>query len=205
VTVIQNATPILSAIGAQTITEDGTLELTLIATDAENDNLTFEAESSQNITASVSGTTLTITPKANFNGSEDITVKVDDGYTEDSEVVTVTVTNQNDETTGDVTITGTATEDETLTADTSAITDEDGIGTFTYQWKAAGTDITGATSSTYVLTQAEVGKVITVEVVHTDALGTTEPAKTSEETSAVVNVNDETTGDVTITGNSNRR
>ena len=117
---------------------------------------------------------------------------------------TTAVANVNDETTGDVTITGTPREDEVLTANTDAIDDEDGIGTYTYQWQADGVDIAGATNATYTLTQAEVGKVITVVAVHTDALGTVENPITSAATTAVANVNDETTGDVTITGTPRR-
>ena len=84
---------------------------------------------------------------------------------------TTAVANVNDPTTGSVTIDGTPTEGQTLTANTSALTDEDGIGTFAYQWKADTDNISGATSGTYTLTQAEVGKTITVEVIHTDAYG----------------------------------
>ena len=108
-----------------------------------------------------------------------------------SSAATTAVVNVNDETTGDVTITGTPREDEVLTANTNAIDDEDGIGTYTYQWQADGVDIAGATNATYTLTQAEVGKVITVVVVHTDALGTVENPISSAATTAVVNVNDE--------------
>ncbi|MGY4879723.1 hypothetical protein ACLUEY_17830, partial [Vreelandella aquamarina] len=85
---------------------------------------------------------------------------------------TESVANVNDSPAGDVIITGTATEDETLTADTSDLADKDGLGTFSYAWKADGTAITGATSSTYTLTQAEVGKAITVAVSYTDGEGT---------------------------------
>ena len=60
-------------------------------------------------------------------------------------------------------------------------------------------DIAGATNATYTLTQAEVGKAITVEVTYTDAQGSGKTT-TSAATAAVANVNDETTGDVTITG-----
>ncbi|MGO3783788.1 MAG: DUF4214 domain-containing protein, partial [Vreelandella alkaliphila] len=113
---------------------------------------------------------------------------------------TDSVANVNDAPTGNVIITGTTTEDETLTADTSALVDEDGLGTFSYAWKADGTTITGATSNTYTLTQAEVGKAITVEVSYTDGQGTAE-ALTSAATDSVANVNDAPTGNVTITGN----
>ena len=44
------------------------------------------------------------------------------------------------------------------------------------------------------------GKTITVEVTHTDAQGTEEPALTSSPTTAVVNANDPTTGSVSIDG-----
>ncbi|UQI40282.1 DUF4214 domain-containing protein [Vreelandella venusta] len=112
---------------------------------------------------------------------------------------TESVANVNDAPTGDVIITGDAIEDETLTADTSALADEDGLGTFSYVWKADDTAITGATSSTYTLTQAEVGKAITVEVSYTDDQGTAE-AVTSDATDSVANVNDAPTGGVAISG-----
>ena len=70
---------------------------------------------------------------------------------------------------------------------------------FSYQWKADGVDISGATSSTYTLTQSEVGKAITVVVSYTDGLGTSE-SKTSAQTSNVANVNDPVGGNVTISG-----
>jgi hypothetical protein len=55
---------------------------------------------------------------------------------------------------------------------------------FAYQWKADGTDISGATNKTYVLTSAEVGKKITVMVSFTDDKSNAESA-TSAETAAV--------------------
>ena len=113
---------------------------------------------------------------------------------------TATVGNVNDLTTGEVTIDGTAAEDQTLTAVTSALADEDGKGTFTYQWQANGAAIADATSESLTLTQAQVGKTITVVVIHTDTLGMVEPAITSAETATVGNVNDPTTGVVTIDG-----
>ncbi len=113
--------------------------------------------------------------------------------------------NVNTPTTGEVTITGTQTQGEILTADTSALMDADGVGSFSYQWWASDADgsnnyaITGATSKALTLSQAQVGKTITVVVTHTDAQGMVEPAITSAATAAVTNVNDPTLGDVTIT------
>ena len=64
--------------------------------------------------------------------------------------------------TGTPAISGTAQVGETLTADTSGISDADGRdnAVFGYQWLADGTDITGATGSTYILTDADDGKAI---------------------------------------------
>ena len=77
---------------------------------------------------------------------------------------------QNTEATGSPTISGTAQVDETLTADTSGITDADGLTnvSYSYQWiRNDGTndaDIGGQTGSTYTLTDEDVGKSITVKV-----------------------------------------
>jgi Ca2+-binding RTX toxin-like protein len=58
--------------------------------------------------------------------------------------------------TGSVTISGTATQGQVLTASNN-LTDADGLGTISYQWLADGTNISGATSTTFTLTQAQVG------------------------------------------------
>jgi hypothetical protein len=101
--------------------------------------------------------------------------------------------------TGAVTITGTVTEDQTLTADTSTLADADGLGAFSYQWRRGGVPIVGATASTYVLGDADVGATITVTVSYTDGQNNPESV-TSAATAAVANVNDVPTGSVTIAG-----
>ncbi|MBK7050483.1 MAG: hypothetical protein IPH54_06640 [Rhodoferax sp.] len=116
---------------------------------------------------------------------------------------TSAVTNVNDGPTGSVTITGTPTQGQTLTA-ANTLADIDGIpttgaGAIAYQWQADGVDIAGATSSTVVLTQAQVSKAITVLARYTDAQATTESVASSA-TIAVANTNDAPTGTVTITG-----
>ena len=72
--------------------------------------------------------------------------------------------------TGAPAITGTARVGETLTADTSGIADADGLtgASFSYQWLADGSDISGATGSTYTPASADVGKAVKVRVSFTD-------------------------------------
>jgi Ca2+-binding RTX toxin-like protein len=111
---------------------------------------------------------------------------------------TAAVSNVNDAVNDAVEIVGTATEDETLMA-ISGLVDEDGLGPLAYQWLRGTEVITGATSETYTLGQADVGAVISVRISYTDQQGTAEAA-TSTATAAVTNVNDVPTGSVTIAG-----
>ena len=92
----------------------------------------------------------------------------------------------NSQATGAPTISGTAQVGETLTADTAGISDEDGLenASFSYQWLAGGTDISGATGSSYILTADEEGLTIKVRVSFTDDAGN-EESMTSAATAAV--------------------
>ncbi len=111
---------------------------------------------------------------------------------------TAAVANVNDLPTGGVTIAGVATEDQTLTAN-NTLADADGLGVLSHQWRRNGADIVGATASTYLLGDADVGATITVRISYTDNRGTAESA-TSAATAAVANINDAPTGGVTISG-----
>ena len=88
--------------------------------------------------------------------------------------------------TGAPAITGTARVGETLTANTSGIADADGLtnANFSYQWLADGSDISGATGSTYAPAGADVGKAVKVRVSFTDDAGNSETL-TSAATAAV--------------------
>ena len=103
------------------------------------------------------------------------------------------------------TISGTARVGETLTADTTGISDGDGLGnaTFAYQWLADAAEINGATASTYTLVAADAGKAIKVRVSFTDDAGNIEEL-TSAATGAVAAAppppNTPATGAPTITG-----
>ena len=90
----------------------------------------------------------------------------------------------NNAATGTPTISGTATVGQTLMAAKGTIADADGVpaeSAFTYQWiRVDGlteTDITGATSSTYTLVAADVGKKLKVKVGFTDNLSGEEERK----------------------------
>ena len=88
--------------------------------------------------------------------------------------------------TGAPTIDDTAQVGGTLTANTTGIADADGLvnASFTYQWLADDTEISGATGSSYVVATADAGKVIKVTVTFTDDAGN-EESVSSAATAAV--------------------
>ncbi len=104
---------------------------------------------------------------------------------------TAAVADGNAAPTGVVRIDGRPTQGETLTADTSAIADDDGPASlpFTYQWntRSGSTDtaISGATNKTYTLSGDDFGEQITVSVRYTDAEGNAEGPLISAPTAAV--------------------
>jgi hypothetical protein len=153
--------------------------------------------------ADITANKLVFTPAANANGNAaaSLKFKVFDGTVLSANDYTLTfnLTAVNDAPTGSLTISGTNTQGQTLTA-VSTLADVDGLGTLSYQWKADGANITGATSATLTLAQAQVGKLITVVGSYTDVQGTAESV-TSAATSAVANVNDApTSADASLTG-----
>ena len=104
-------------------------------------------------------------------GSNIITVEVTAEDGETTETYTVTVTRaDNTPATGAPTISGTAQVGQTLMADTSGISDADGLGnvTYGYEWLADDTIIDGAKGSTYTLQASDNGKAIKVRVTFTD-------------------------------------
>ena len=92
------------------------------------------------------------------------TIKVRVDFTDDdnnSESLTSLATDAvtaapNREATGAPTVSGTPQVDETLTADTSGISDQDGLSSvsYAYQWLAGGSEISGATGPSLTLTTA---------------------------------------------------
>ena len=68
---------------------------------------------------------------------------------------------------GQLEVSGTAESGQTLTA---TVTDGNGVdaSAISYVWRANGTDISGATASTYTLADAEAGATVVVSVSYTD-------------------------------------
>ncbi len=104
--------------------------------------------------------------------------------------------------TGKPTIDGTPQVDQTLTADTSNVADQDGLTnvSYSYQWIAGGTDIVGATGSTYTLTASEQGQTVQVEVTFTDDRENAETLTSAATVAVVAAPNREATGQPTIDG-----
>jgi arylsulfatase A-like enzyme len=75
--------------------------------------------------------------------------------------------------TGSVTIVGTPVVGSTLSA-SQTLADADGLGTLQYQWSRGTTAITGATSATYEVSQADVGATLSVTIGYTDGNGNAE-------------------------------
>ncbi|MEQ9696099.1 hypothetical protein, partial [Shimia sp. SDUM112013] len=96
-------------------------------------------------------------------------------------------------------ITGSVQQGETLSIDTTAISDPNGMGPFSFQWFRDGTAIAGATGHTLVLTQSDVGLQISARVSFVDELGTVETMD-SAATPAVLNINDPVRGLPVISG-----
>jgi hypothetical protein len=89
-----------------------------------------------------------------------------------------TIANVNDAPTGAVSISSSSSQRHFLSA-SNTLADVDGIpgsgaGAITYQWRANGAPIGGATGSTFTLTPAQIGKAVTVTASYTDLGGTAE-------------------------------
>ena len=181
--------------GTARVGETLTANISTIADDDGLEDATFSYQWIRNDGASdtdiagASGSTYTLDAE-----DEGKTIRVRVSFTDDAdneETLTSAATaavaaKPNSPATGEPTISGTARVGETLTANTSAITDDDGLTnvSYSYQWLAGGTDLSGATGSTYTLTAAEQGKTVQVRVSFTDDRGYSETV-TSGATAAV--------------------
>jgi len=191
-----------SLTGTPTNAEVGTYNVVLAVNDGEAAPVTQSFTITRTITAGTLPTWLTLTdngdgtailtgtPTNDELGTHTIVLEVDDGKAPKTiQTFSVIVINSNDAPLGLPLIIGTLTEGETLTADTNGISDDDGLGSFHYQWLRNDTEISGSTSSTYTLGVADVGTQISVIVTYTDAEGTSEGPLASDYTTFVIAAN----------------
>ena len=108
------------------------------------------------------------------------------------------ITDVDDPPTGTVSVIGSWRQGELLKASDN-LDDLDGLGTMSYQWYAGGRPIAGAISDTFIPSQAQVGKSLTVTVSYIDGFNHRASA-TSAATAVIANVNDTPTGNVSIAG-----
>ena len=182
--------------------------LTAIVTDIDGTSgtITYQWQSSSNgtnWTDIVGATSSTLVLTASLVGKR---VRVSASYTDDfgtSEnlisTATASITSTNIE--GLVVVAGSPTRGQVLTA---VVTDIDGTsGTIAYQWQSSSngsnwSNVSGATSSTLLLTNSLVGRQIRVTISYTDDFGFTE-SLTSLATSFIAGIN--TVGTIVIAGN----
>lgn len=142
------------------------------------------------------------TPTNSDVGSYSVKMTASDGTLSTNDIFTVTVANTNDDPTGAVDANSasvTVQQGNTLTA-SNTLADADGIGTISYQWQSSLDNstwnaISGATSTTYALSQSVVGSYVRVVASYTDGYGQLESVN-SDATAQVANINDAPTAAV---------
>ncbi len=188
---ISNTAPVITETApTMTTDEDTPAALTLHATDADADTLTWSVSAAASHgTASIDAETgeISYSPVLNYHGTDAFTVSISDGMGGTNDVqVNVTVDAVNDIPVNTVipSVTGTFAYGNTLTAHEGTWNDDadsnDGTIVYTYQWQCAvdgaGTDAANiATGNTYTLTAAESHQYVRVLVTATneDTTGTT--------------------------------
>ena len=182
-----NDAPVIQLLPVINGTEDTGFMATLpqpVASDADGDLLLVEARglggtalpswlSYDRYRATFSGV-----PPKDFHGTVTLELAAFDGKVETVRQVTMVVAPVNDKPTGQVSISGTPISGEMLNA-SNTLADADGIpisgpGAIAYHWTADGSVIVGASGSSLLITQAQVGKAITATATYTDNDGTNE-------------------------------
>jgi hypothetical protein len=113
-------------------------------------------------------------------------------------------TTYNNAPTGKVTISGALAQNQPLTA-ANTLADLDGLGTIGYQWQVPANgstwiSISGATASTFTLTEAQVGKLVRVQASYIDGHGTAESVVSSATTAVTDHIIQGTDGADTLRG-----
>ncbi len=129
---------------------------------------------------------------ADVGQSISVTVSWSDGHGTAESLTSAAIgpiANVNDLPSGQVAVDDTTpTQGQTLNASHN-LADADGMGNIAWQWQRNGVDIAGATGSSYVTTQDDVGAVLRVVATYVDGQGTVETVA-SQPTAEVENVND---------------
>jgi len=119
----------VSTTASATSAEDTSVEIALTATDMDGDTLTYSVVTApEHGTVSITGSTATYTPEANYNGSDSFTFKASDGLVDsNTSSVNLTITSVND---APVSTTASATTAEDSTGEiplTATDADRDGL------------------------------------------------------------------------------
>jgi hypothetical protein len=138
-------------------------------------------------------------PNQGFDGVDGFVYQISDGEFSSQATVTLEVVNVNEPPRGEVVIVGEVREDALLTADTSTLSDPDGIGPLSYQWFRGAMAIEGATGNSLRLDDIDVGYPISVTVSYRDGKATLEQIA-SRPTLPVEAVDDPTVGRPIIRG-----
>jgi len=151
----KNSPPTVTPTQSVTTVEDTKATITVAASDADSDPLTYTTSNPTNGTVQATGGTIVYTPKPDFNGTDTFTVSVSDGKNPPvSQTVTVTVTAVNDVPLA-VADVGAVVEDAVLTG-TVATNDSDvDRDTLTYTLAAPVAGLTLAANGGYTFNAAD--------------------------------------------------
>ncbi|MEC7864260.1 MAG: putative Ig domain-containing protein, partial [Bacteroidota bacterium] len=147
----------------------------------------------------LTGTPVSLTAAGSY------TVIVTDSYGDGGNYATIVIEDGTVATTY-VLISGSLYDGEALTADMSLLSDDDGLGTFNYQWANQDGDIAGATSSSYTIPACDdptvvcgsLGDTFSVTVSYTDGFETLESVSSGTTSAAEFNPNGDLDGDTII-------
>ena len=177
-----NTAPRITTAATQSVAENTpttTPVVTFAADDDESNTITWALTGADagdfTLNAASGALTLNALPNYETKRSYAVTVTATDNGTPNMpsapRAVTIAVTNVDEE--GSVVIGGDLLVGATLTA---TVTEEDGAASLTYQWQSAAsggtyTDITSATSATYILAVTDAGKTLQVVAMYNDGFG----------------------------------
>ena len=182
VTRAANTAPRITTAATQSVAENTpttTPVVTFAADDDESNTITWALTGADagdfTLNAASGALTLNALPNYETKSTYEIIVTATDDGTPNMPsaplAVTIAVTNVDEE--GSVVIGGDLLVGATLTA---TVTEEDGAASLTYQWQSAAsggtyTDITSATSATYILAATDAGKTLQVVAMYNDGFG----------------------------------